>query len=375
MTFLAVAVLAVAGVWYGLKRAGMEAVAVAPAERGVAVDAVTGTVEVYAYVDIDVKAEAQGKIDALEVKLGQQVEEGDVIAMLDATELELRLRQQRVRLQAARERRALPFAQEVDLETVGADLARLEALVEGGGAARSNLEARERDLRKLEISRDYDAINREESVGVLEAEVARLEHELAQMTVRAPFAGEIVEIKKFAGDLVWPGNEVVRLATRGRWAELTLTEEDAYGAQAGQQARLRLAGLPGEPVVGTVTALARFVDSDTKTRGVFLDVASEGRDLVPGLTGEGVLVKAERRNTVIIPRRGLIGDEVVVVDARGTVEVRRVRVGFTSLNKAEIIDGVEAGEWVVLEGQSGLATGDRVKPLLPEGFEAQVAAR
>jgi len=93
-----------------------------------------------------------------------------------------------------------------------------------------------------------------------------------------------------------------------------------------------------------------------------VSVEADPATLVPGLTGEGYLIKAQREDVVLIPRRALIGHRVYVVND-GVVEMRDVRPGFLSLNRAEIVEGIEPGDLVVLEGQDRLRPGQSVKVL------------
>ncbi len=90
-----------------------------------------------------------------------------------------------------------------------------------------------------------------------------------------------------------------------------------------------------------------------------VDVDAAREVLVPGLTGEGYLIKNQRENAVRVPRRALVGNRVYVVE-NGKIDVRTVQAGFLSLNLAEILEGVEAGEQVVLEGQDLLRDGQSV---------------
>jgi RND family efflux transporter MFP subunit len=180
-----------------------------------------------------------------------------------------------------------------------------------------------------------------------------------QMTNRAPFAGTIAEIRAFQGDLVNDGQNLVRLISNGRLVMMELTEEDYFGVRDGQPVTIRLASYPDRTFEGTVSRLEDVANSGSKTRNLFVNVDAPDDVLVPGLTGEAYLVKDERADAVLIPRRALIGNLVYVV-ADGQVEVRRVRPGFLGLNQAEILEGVVAGDQVILEDQNLLKPGDRV---------------
>lgn len=337
-------------------------VPVAQAYRGAAVDAVTGTIKLSSKMDLQYKTEVPGRLKEIPVYIGSQVKKGDLLASFESRDLEHNLAQRRIQLQAATDRNKLPFAQSFELKNLQEEIKSLRLSVDSGVASTSELERRLRDVDRLEAALKLDSINRWEQINILTEQVKQLEYQLERMTLVAPFDGEIVEVLAFPGDWVWGGNAVVRIVSPGRMVEMKLSEEDYYGVEAGQMVTLHFAGLPGQIIPATVDFLSPVANSDNKTRTVFLklDEKADLNTMTPGLTGEGVLVKSERANAVIIPRRALIG-ETVYVNNNGVVEVRQVQPGFLGLNKAEILSGVEEGELVILENQMILRDGDRVK--------------
>jgi len=102
-------------------------------------------------------------------------------------------------------------------------------------------------------------------------------------------------------------------------------------------------------------------DPTTQRYSVYLDVQlPEGREVMPGLTGEVGIIIAERPNAIMVPRRALVGDYLYVV-AGGKVDVRKVVKGYDSLNFVEILKGVDAGEPVIVEQQDRYSAGERVR--------------
>lgn len=335
-------------------------VLVEPAETGTAVNAVTGTVEVLAYIDIHVKAENRGRIAENLVQAGQIVEAGEVVAVQEAEDLDLRIEQVRIRLEAAEARSELESTHQIDLETLEDEREGTALAVELKQAPVSELERVDREMRKREVLWQLEEIQERENLRLLQNQLEQLSLQKEQMTTEAPFGGTVAAINAFKGDLVNGGQNLIRLVGHGRYILMELTEEDYFGVEDGQPVTLRLASYPDRTFEGTVTRLEDVANSGSKTRNLIVEVEAPDELLVPGLTGEGFLVKDRREDAVLVPRRALIGNLVyVVVD--GKVEIRRVRVGFRGLNKAEILEGVEAGELVVLEDQNLLRPGERVE--------------
>ncbi len=355
-------VLLVAVIAWLIVRSFAVEVPVAQAYRGAAVDAVTGTIKLVSKMDLQYKTEVPGRLKELPVYIGTQVKKGDLLASFESRDLEHNLAQRRIQLRAATDRNELPFAQSFDLKNLQEEIKSLRISVESGVASGADLERRLRDVDKLEAALKLDSINRWEQINILTEQVKQLEYQLERMKLYAPFDGEIVEVLAFPGDWVWGGNAVVRIVSPGRMIEMKLSEEDYYGVEPGQKVTLHFAGLPGQTIPALVDFLSPVANADNKTRTVYLkfDESVDAASFTPGLTGEGVLVKSERANSVIIPRRALIG-ETVYVNNNGTVEIRQVKPGFLGLNKAEILEGIGEGELVILENQMVLRDGDRVK--------------
>src|SRR5690606_5611826 len=110
-----------------------------------------------------------------------------------------------------------------------------------------------------------------------------------------------------------PHVNVVRVLAEGRYVEMELSEEDFGGVERGQPVTLRLASFPNREFLGKVDSLAPTADAQTKTRRLIVTVDADSDILVPGLTGEGYLIKAQRDDAVRVPRRALVGNRVYVV--------------------------------------------------------------
>ena len=348
-------------------------VSVAPATRGTAVNAVTGTVEVKANADIHVKAKHRGEIIENRVKAGESVEAGGVIAVQASEDLDLQIEQVEIRLAAADARALLESTHRIDLESLDDDIEGVKLAVELKQSPLSRLENLKRERRKKEILWQLEEIQERETLGLLRNQLAQLSLQKEEMLTRAPFAGTIAAINAFKGDLVNGNQNLVRLVAHGRFVLMELTEEDYFGVRPGQPVTIRLASYPDRTFEGKVARLEDVADADSKTRNVILKVDADDRTRnVPnapgstpamsastGLTGEGYLVKDERADAILIPRRALIGNLVYVVSG-GVVDVRRVRPGYIGLNTVEILEGIEVGERVVLENQNLLKPDQRV---------------
>jgi hypothetical protein len=82
--------------------------------------------------------------------------------------------------------------------------------------------------------------------------------------------------------------------------------------------------------------------------------------LVPGITGEVVIDVGEHENTLIVPRRAVFGANLYAV-RDGRIELRKVKLGYVSLNEVEILAGVQEGEPVIVEQLDRFRPGAHVR--------------
>lgn len=334
-------------------------VPVSEARTGTAVNAVTGTVEVWANIDITVKARHAGVIREHRVLAGEFVEKGQPLVIQDSDDLDLRIEQLKIRLEAARQRAEILNPRILDLKTIEEEVEGTRLAVELQQSPESALNRVERERDKTEIYLSLEGIQEQENIRLLESQLAQLELQKNHMTTVAPYAGRIASFSAFPGDWLYAGNGILRLLSHGRYIVMELTEEDYFGVEDGQQVTLRLASYPDRTFPGKVVRLEDAANTGTKTRNLIVTVNESDDVMVPGLTGEGYLVKGERTGNVLIPRRALIGDRVYVVE-EGRVAIRRVQPGYLGLTKAEIVEGLEEGELVILEDQGLLSEGQKV---------------
>jgi len=86
----------------------------------------------------------------------------------------------------------------------------------------------------------------------------------------------------------------------------------------------------------------------------------EPEKLIPGITGEVTITVGSHHAKAVIPRRAILNDNVYVV-TNGKVELRKITKGYVWLTGAEITEGLEPGEQVIVEDLDNFRDGDRVR--------------
>ena len=349
---------------------------------------------------VEVVGPFESHVSAVHVEPGQRVAEGVPLVALDTGRLAVELRRAEVEhIQAldtlraledwengaemARARRALRRAR-IALDDADRSLARAAFLLDQGLIpAREQEEAeRGRENRKLDLEAAVREMEAVEAKGGEEARrMARLEVEDAQGRLRkleeklglaeieAPISGVVVAADG-AGDKplakgrpVAQGERLLRIADFERLAVIASVDEvDVRKVETGRRAWITGPGFPGLRIEGTVAHVSSQAGGGSARRGapqfeivVTLDAleAAAGDRLRVGMSAHVAIVVHSRPAALLVPIDAVEheGGEawVRVVDRNGAgVQRRAVALGLTTLDSVEVVEGLSAGDEVVL---------------------------
>jgi RND family efflux transporter MFP subunit len=183
---------------------------------------------------------------------------------------------------------------------------------------------------------------------------------LAQMEIRAPFAGRIQARRVNAGDFVGPGQPLLEIEGDDLEVVATVSEEEARGMALGQKLPFEAGGREG---VAEIAALAPGGDPLSHRRMLRARVRSDRGALASGSFVRLSLPAAPPRSGVWVPRSALVerGDLTgVFVASGGRAELRWLALGETIGDRVPVRAGLAAGEQVI-EAPGALRDGDRVE--------------
>lgn len=289
-----------------------------------------------------------GRLDSVEVRLGQRVRKGAVLGYVESPELG-RARADYLAA-ATRERVAVAnLGREKELLAKGITSEREMREAEAAwAAARGDMTAAEAHLHALGIS--------DPEIAALKLE----EHPSARFPARSPIDGTVIEIHATMGQTV---ESTTPLFTVGElsnlWVLLDVFESQLPLVQVGQPVAITVAALPGRTFDGRLEYVGDVVDE--KTRAIRVRVAVQNRD---GLLKPGMFASAQvaarvgsggaSARTIVVPREAVqkLGDEHVVFVPEGENRFRacEVQVGADAGREIEIVAGLEPGLQVVTTG-------------------------
>lgn len=363
--------------------------------------------KVISKVNLPIHALYGGKIIELHVEEGQQVKEGDTLAVLSQEELAFQLRQlegQLTSLQGEEEKTIQePLeptikSQELivqqarqDLETAEANLARIEKLHATGGAskiayeealnaaksAKINLEMQEETLSLLQKTYSPAGGANEFYRGrkeALQAQIELLQYQLGTCNITAPVEGKVANLTARAGDLPTPGVPIMNIFQEGNYEiEVYVLADDVPGIAVGMEVALILEGnAPDTIPTGTVKNIAPTAVETVSALGlaeqrvkvIIEPTTSATGDLFPGYKLDVEFILDKRENELAVPKTTLFpygeGDALWVV-RNGKAEVQTVKTGFENDREIVITEGLQEGNLVVLNPQlEGLKKGKKI---------------
>ncbi|MFO8014050.1 MAG: efflux RND transporter periplasmic adaptor subunit [Phycisphaerae bacterium] len=233
---------------------------------------------------------------------------------------------------------------------------------------------RERDRVDARTQSDVDTAetdleNKREALRLEETNLEKVREQLAATTITAPQPGMVVfdtgrgrrrdDEPLEAGSTVRHQQELIKLPDLSEMnVEVRLHESVVKQVDTGDRALVRIDALPEARLMGSVTKIAVMPDRTnwwlnpglkTYTTEVTLDETPEG--LKPGMSAQ-VEILIDRRDDVLqVPISAVHiekGFQVVYVDGPSGIETRRVTVGLSNQRRAEIVEGLKAGERVYL---------------------------
>lgn len=323
----------------GQASGGSEAapVEIALAEKKVLRDIVEAVGTTRALQSVDIVPEASGRIEELTFSSGQNVEKGAILVRLDDAIARADVTEARARL--------------LERERV---LERVNQLRGSNAVAVATLE---------------DAVAR---LAETRAELDRAEQRLAERVIRAPFAGTVGLAEVDRGARVAAGTFIARVDDLSEVEiEFSLPETLFAQVRTGQPVTARSAAFPGREFSGRIDAVDSRIDPVGRSFRARAVIPNPDGTLPAGMFMSLELTLAETERTVV-PEEAIIfqAAETYVftvsdgVATRLTVTTGQRRAGFVA-----IVEGLEPGQQVIVEGLHRVRNGGQVRVLNATGDE------
>jgi HlyD family secretion protein len=405
-----VAIVAVVVIWRARSAAessGEEAaekpvvsVKVAKAERQQIASEVSALGTIFPHDTAQVSPKISAVIKRMPLWKNRVVHAGDVLAVLESSDLQA---QRNEAVAALNEARAA--ARAVETGTIPQNTAqdekalrdaraavdnarrvyeRRQALYQAGGISKKDLEASQLDLTKAEndlrlaeatVALRAKSLNPNDraqaAAKVAEAEqhLGSLDAQLSYATVRAPISGVVTDQALYEGSFASAGATLLTVADVSEViVKAPFSDTVAAQLKVGDPATVAPTDVPGESMTGQVTLVSRSVDPSSRTVEVWVTLGNGAGRLRANGAAQVTVAANSKRDAVVVPAPAVTleatnADEgtVMVVDDSSVAHETKVTVGIRSGDKVEVTSGLQGGETVVVEGNYALPDGTKVE--------------
>jgi macrolide-specific efflux system membrane fusion protein len=354
-TALAISILLVAGLLYWWMSGGSTAAGalIVTVERGDIEDSVTALGNLQPRDYVDVGAQVSGQLKKLDVDVGDNVKQGQLLAEIDPAVLN-------TKVEAGR-------AQLLNLRATLNDKQAQLALAQGQFARQKMLKAANATSTDAYQSAQSAMQSAAAQVAATKAQITQTaatvhgdEVTLGYTKIYAPMTGTVVSVTTKQGQTINANQQapvILRVADLSTMTVLTqVSEADVPKLRIGMDAYFTILGAPGKKWTGKlrqVLPTPEVVNNVVLYTALF-DVENERRDLMTQMTAQVFFVIAAKENALTLPvaalrryqpRRKLF--KVTVVTSSGAQEEREVTVGVSNRVSAEIVSGLKEGDKVV----------------------------
>ncbi len=340
---------------------------------------VADTGYVQAATNYDIHATQSARVVEVPVEIGQAVERGQTLAVLENLDLALQISDVNSQISqsaaaAAGARAALERLQ-LELKDAQDNLARSETLFQAGAISRADFDqARLRvDTARQSISEQNSVLESALALGAgLNRSLQQLSAKEGQLVIKSPVNGIVLTLPVKQEQVVSPGSLLVNVAESGQLeVKADILSDDLADVKIGQRVIITAPILGRQTLVGEVKKIYPQAEEKTSALGVIQrrvpvrislpDPAS----LKPGYEVRVSIETLTRQNVLVLPREAVRtradGQKEVMVVINKRIQRQLVKTGISDQENIEITGGLTADELVVLDGSLSLSEKTRVK--------------
>jgi len=355
--------------------------ATVPVERASIINTLTVAGEFLSWQEVELHAKVSGYVKSIYVDIGDQVRSGQTLAKLEVPELNAQVAGAGAQVRHSEDEITRATH---EVERARAEHAALHAAaerLEKASASRPGLIAQQ----ELDDAQAKDRIS-QAKIDAAESALTAARHQLevsragqSQVSalqdysrIVAPFSGVITHRYADTGTLLQSGTTNSNSAPVIRLAEvdplrlrIPVPESNAKYIRVGAPAQIRVQAT-GETLAGRVARFTGAFDRSTRTMQVEIDVDNHDHHLAPGMYADVTLQTQKLDGALTIPLEAVVRNgersTALVVGADNRVAVRQIRLGAQDATRAEILQGLQLGDRVIVGNPGGYQEGMHVTP-------------
>lgn len=301
--------------------------------------------EVRSQVEINVYPKIPGKIiKEIYVEKGDIVKKGDRLATLEQTIINAKVRQAKAAVDMAK----------ANLDVIEKDYNRIEYLYYQKAAAKQKLDhiIAQRTSAKAQLRQALAALR--------EVELYLRDH-----TIYAPVAGYITDRYVDKGAMSSQKQPVVHISSKDNLKIITfVTEKDFPFIRKGLKAEIKTDALPDRIFSEEISLVAPSLDPGSRTAKVEIHPKDKDLPLRSGMFAH-IKIYLREKEALVVPRDALnllpgTGDYYVFIIEQGVAILKNLKTGIKQGDYVEVLEGLNGGEALVINGQNRLKDGVRI---------------
>ena len=348
----------------------------------------------------DVSAKVSAQIKQMALLKNKLVHAGEVIAVLEARDLQAQRAEAVAALNEARANErsvvtgAIPKTNAEDQKALSdarakvnnarATFERRRELFERGGISKKELEASQLDLTTAE-----DELRLQEQTVALrtrslnpndrtlaaartaqaQQRVATLDAQLSYATIRSPITGIVTDQFQYEGEFASAGGKLVTIADSSTViVKAPFSDTAVAELKTGDAASVVPTDTSAEEMHGQITLLSQSSDPTNRTVEVWVTLGNGDGKLRPNGAAQVTVFANSKNDAIVLPASAVTLESsnategtVMVVDEQNVAHETKVTTGIRTADKIEIVEGLKGGETVVIEGNYALPDGTKVE--------------
>jgi len=323
-----------------------------------------------------------GTLSSVNVKLGDQVRKGQLIATINPVDYNIQtsqaISQKEGSVANAQSAEANAEAAQVQLISAQATYDRVAKLYENNSVALSEYQQAKAGLDAAKAQ--YDAANSQvkaasTQVSAADQQVKAADNQVDYTRLVAPMNGVVTAVQVEANEIVNPGMVIATVSSLGRpEVEVGVPEIFINKIEKGQQVNITLPSSPGQTLKGVVDQVA-YASGNAPTYPVIVDIDQSTEQIRPGMAANVTFLfskeGASSNSKMIVPLEAVgkdnAGNFVFVLNQKSegvyVAEKKVITIGSLLPEGFELVDGLQAGDIVATAGLKSLMNGAEVKLL------------
>jgi len=318
---------------------------------------------------VSVGAQVSGMIEKINVKVGDYIKKGDLIAQIDSLTQQNALKEAQASLKSINAQYAAKLAQ---IKVAQAEFIRNKNMLKDGATSQTEYDIAESTLAVYQA--ELDQLSAEKEIAVISVDNAKLD--LGYTTISSPSDGTVIYVSVEEGQTVNTNQSTPSIIELAQLDVMTVkaqvSEADIINVRAGQKAYFSILGSsekiypgvlkaiePGPTLLTGEDSTLTIGDDEAIYYNALFDVENPDNELHFGMTAQVSIVLESEENVLLVPSQTLVKRKgpnslyQVLVKQGDKVEYRDVEVGINNKVYAQILSGLNEGDEIVIGQSSG----------------------